>query len=136
MKPPLFPVSIKGVMAIDGRIPLLFNERDEWELPGGRLEAGEQPEAALVRELAEELNVEARVGRVLDSWLYRIAGKGEVLVVTYACSVLRAEGLRFSHEHKALRLVAPTELDGLNLPQGYRRSINCFLATMGGGDPS
>jgi len=135
MKPPLFPVSIKGVMAIDGRIPLLFNERDEWELPGGRLEAGEQPEAALVRELAEELNVEARVGRVLDSWLYRIAGKGEVLVVTYACSVLRAEGLRFSHEHKALRLVAPAQLDSLNLPLGYRRSIECFLATMSGGDP-
>jgi 8-oxo-dGTP pyrophosphatase MutT (NUDIX family) len=136
MRPPLFPVSIKGVMAIDGRIPLLFNERDEWELPGGRLEAGEQPEAALVRELAEELNVEARVDRILDSWLYRIAGKGEVVIVTFACTVLRAEGLRFSTEHKALRLVAPAEIEGLNLPQGYRRSIQSFLATVGGGEPS
>lgn len=136
MSPPRFPVSIKGVMAIDGRIPLLLNERDEWELPGGRLEAGEQPEAALVRELAEELNVQTRVERILDSWLYSIAGKGEVVIVTYACSVLRAEGLRFSHEHKALRLVAPTDLEDLNLPQGYRRSINCFLATMAGGDPN
>ncbi|MDF3075304.1 MAG: hydrolase [Alphaproteobacteria bacterium] len=128
MSAPLFPVSIKGVMAIDGRIPLLFNERDEWELPGGRLEAGEQPEAALVRELAEELNIETRIERILDSWLYRIAGKGEVMIVTYACSVLRADGLRFSPEHQALRLVAPAELEGLNLPSGYRHSIQAFLA--------
>ncbi len=132
MSAPRFPVSIKGVMAIDGRIPLLFNERDEWELPGGRLEAGEQPEAALVRELREELNIETRVQRILDSWLYRIDSHGEVLgevlIVTYACLVLRAEGLRYSHEHKDLRLVVPDELDGLALPAGYRHSIRRFLS--------
>lgn len=128
MSAPRFPVSVKGVMAIGGRIPLLFNERDEWELPGGRLEAGEQPEAALARELKEELNIEARVDRILDSWLYAIAGHGEVVIVTYACTVLRAEGLRFSHEHKDLRLVAPHDLANLALPEGYRRSIRSFLA--------
>lgn len=128
MSAPRFPVSVKGVMAIDGRIPLLFNERDEWELPGGRLEAGEQPEAALVRELKEELNVETRVTRILDSWLYRIAGHGEVVIVTYACIVLRAEAMRFSHEHKDLRLVEPGEIDALALPDGYRHSIRAFLS--------
>ncbi|MGE0153944.1 MAG: NUDIX domain-containing protein [Reyranellaceae bacterium] len=128
MNPPRFPVSVKGVMAIGGRIPLLFNERDEWELPGGRLEAGEQPQAALLRELKEELNIEARVDRILDSWLYRIAGHGEVAIVTYACTVLRADRLRFSHEHRDLRLVEPDELAGLTLPDGYRRSIRAFLA--------
>jgi hypothetical protein len=35
-----YPVSIKGVVFIDGRVVLLQNERDEWELPGGRLEPG------------------------------------------------------------------------------------------------
>jgi 8-oxo-dGTP pyrophosphatase MutT (NUDIX family) len=129
MSAPRFPVSIKGVMVIDGRIPLLFNERDEWELPGGRMEAGEQPDVALVRELAEELNVEARVDRILDSWLYGIAGKGEIVIVTYACTVLRAEGLRFSHEHKDLRLVEPAEVDKLPMPDGYRRSIKAFLSS-------
>ena len=127
MSAPRLPVSIKGVMTIGGRIPLLFNERDEWELPGGRLEAGEQPQIALVRELAEELNVEARVDRILDSWLYAIAGKGEIVIVTYACTVLQAEGLRFSHEHKDLRLVDPRELGDLTMPDGYRRSIQAFL---------
>jgi 8-oxo-dGTP pyrophosphatase MutT (NUDIX family) len=128
MSAPRFPVSIKGVMKIDGRIPLLQNERQEWELPGGRMEAGEQPELALVRELAEELNIEARVERLLDCWLYPIAGKGEVMIVAYACTVLRSEGLRFSHEHKDLLLAKPEDLPGLNLPDGYRRAIRTFLS--------
>jgi 8-oxo-dGTP pyrophosphatase MutT (NUDIX family) len=128
MSAPCFPVSIKGVMTIGGRIPLLLNERQEWELPGGRLESGEQPEQALVRELHEELNIEIRVERILDCWLYAIPGHGEVVIVTYACAVLRSDDLRRSLEHKDLLLARSEELANLTLPKGYRRSIKAFLA--------
>ncbi|MBB4907559.1 NUDIX domain-containing protein [Actinophytocola algeriensis] len=39
-----FPVSIKGVVIHADKVLLLRNDRDEWELPGGRLEIGETPE--------------------------------------------------------------------------------------------
>lgn len=42
-KPPLWSVSVKGVLFIGDEVVLLKNERDEWELPGGRLETGEEP---------------------------------------------------------------------------------------------
>jgi 8-oxo-dGTP pyrophosphatase MutT (NUDIX family) len=128
MSPPRFPVSVKGVVAVDGKFCLLKNERAEWELPGGRLEAGEDPIAACLREIDEELGIEARVTRILDSWLYDIKGAGEVLIVTYACAPLTGVVPRLSHEHKALGLFAPAEIAGLVMPDGYKRSIAAWRA--------
>jgi len=39
-----WPVSAKGVVSSRNGVLLARNDRDEWELPGGRLEAGETPE--------------------------------------------------------------------------------------------
>ncbi|GGM43483.1 hypothetical protein GCM10012275_13070 [Longimycelium tulufanense] len=44
--PRAFPISIKGVVVRDGKVLLLKNEREEWELPGGRIEPGELPKSA------------------------------------------------------------------------------------------
>ena len=61
-----YPVSIKGVLrAPTGDIVLLLNEREEWELPGGRIELGETSTECLVREIAEELNLRVEVGALI-----------------------------------------------------------------------
>jgi 8-oxo-dGTP pyrophosphatase MutT (NUDIX family) len=78
-----FPVSVKGVLLEDDRVVLLLNERDEWELPGGRLERGEHPVACLEREFAEELGAEIVPDGILDCWLYQVLPGKEVLIVTY-----------------------------------------------------
>ena len=52
----MFAVSVKGVFcAPSGEVVLLMNERDEWELPGGRIEIGESSTECLSREIREEL---------------------------------------------------------------------------------
>src|SRR4029077_14964252 len=65
-------ISIKGVLIEDGRIVLLENERGEWELPGGRVEPGEDAAACLVREFAEELGAAIVVGAIVDCWNYEV----------------------------------------------------------------
>lgn len=44
--------------------------KGQWEFPGGKIEAGESPQAALSREIAEELDVEISVGQLIDTIEY------------------------------------------------------------------
>ncbi|WP_405675027.1 NUDIX domain-containing protein [Streptomyces sp. NBC_01511] len=71
--PPTWPVSVKGVaLDLRGRVLPLKNERDEWELPGGRLEATDpNPESTVERELHEEPGWTVKAGPLLDTWIYQ-----------------------------------------------------------------
>jgi mutator protein MutT len=122
-QPPRFPVSIKGVVLVGERVVLLKNEREEWELPGGRLEAGESPPVCVVREIREELAIDVTVAELLDCWLYEVLPGQEVVIVTYGCRYDGDGAVRRSHEHSAVGLFDPADIDGLPMPEGYRRSI-------------
>ena len=62
-----FPVSVKGVAVQGGRVLLLENERNEWELPGGKLELREDPADCVVREIREEAGWKVTAGPFLDA---------------------------------------------------------------------
>ena len=126
-----FPVSIKGVLLEGDRVVLLLNERNEWELPGGRLERGEDPVACLEREFAEELGAEIVADRILDCWLYQVLPGKEVLIVTYAVRRVDRRELHVSREHQKFGVFAVNELQDLAMPEGYRRSIRVCLAQRG-----
>lgn len=118
-----YPVSIKGVLrAPSGEIVLLLNEREEWELPGGRIEPGESSTECLAREIAEELNLQVAVGAPLDTYLLEVVPGKHVFIATYRCTLVSAFEPVLSHEHKRLGLFRPEALPD-NLPAGYRASI-------------
>ncbi|RNL85560.1 NUDIX hydrolase [Halostreptopolyspora alba] len=130
--PPALPISIKGVVAADDHVLVLRNERDEWELPGGKLELDETPEQCLAREIAEETGWPVRVGPILDAWTYHITSVDRhVFIVTYSCYALATPTLVTSPEHKEAALVPVDEVNDLTMPEGYKRSITTGLSLPG-----
>jgi 8-oxo-dGTP pyrophosphatase MutT (NUDIX family)/GNAT superfamily N-acetyltransferase len=127
----LFPVSVKAVLFDANRVVLLENERNQWELPGGRLETGEEPADCLVREVAEELGAEIAVETILDSWVYEVLPAREVLIVTYGVRRTAQHEMRVSGEHRRFALFALGELTDLPMAEGYRRSIRSWAAQCG-----
>lgn len=121
-----FPVSVKGVVSVGRKIPLLKNEREEWELPGGKLEMGESPEECVRREVMEELALDVEVGPLLDAWVYEVVPGGQVLVLTYGCFAENLDGALRSEEHSDMRLFDLKELNRIRLPEGYRRSVEAW----------
>lgn len=118
------PISVKAVISWKGRLALLRNERDEWELPGGKLDLGEEPATCLAREIREELAWDAIVGDPYYSWVYRIFPNRHVFVLTYLATYDGDAAPAYSHEHKELVLVIPDEIDALNMPHDYKVAIH------------
>jgi ADP-ribose pyrophosphatase YjhB (NUDIX family) len=125
---PVWPVSVKAVVLWGDEVVLLRNERQEWELPGGRLEPHERPEDCVVREVEEELGIHAIVEQLIDVWVYDVAREGKVLIITYGCSSPRPELLTRSDEHNDVGVFAVRGLDHIRLPAGYAGSIRAWHA--------
>lgn len=124
-----YPVSVKGVLLHERGVVLVKNRRNEWELPGGKLEPGETLEACVAREIAEELALDVHVGPVVDVWVYAVAPDLNVLVVTYGCEVSAWPATLASPEGNEVGVFPPDALDGLPLPAGYHTAIRRW-ATM------
>src|SRR6266478_2149598 len=71
-KPTTYPTSVKGVLVVEGRVLLVKNSRDEWELPGGHPEEGEEHAQTLAREFMEELSIKISMSAPLDSYLFEV----------------------------------------------------------------
>ena len=104
----------------DGRI--LIAQRPEgkqlaglWDFPGGKVEAGERPEQALIRELHEELGIDVKEAClapfVFTSHAYE---KFHLLMPLYLCR--RWSGTVVAKEHTALAWVKPDKLRDYPMP--------------------
>lgn len=118
--PALSPVAAAAL--IDGAGRVLVQQRPPgrqmgglWEFPGGKLEPGETPEAALVRELAEELGIAVAPGDLVPATFASAPlGDRHLLLLLYVCRTRTGEPQAL--DAVALRWATPDEMRDLPMP--------------------
>jgi 8-oxo-dGTP diphosphatase len=121
--PPVLPTVLVVAVAlidVDGRV--LIAQRPEgkalaglWEFPGGKVEPGERPEAALIRELHEELGIDVNAACLAPFVFASHAYESfHLLMPLYLCR--RWSGVVVKREHAALAWVKPDKLSDYPMP--------------------
>ena len=130
----LFPVVAIALVDTDGR--LLVQQRPAgkpmaglWEFPGGKIEAGEAPEAALIRELKEELDIDVEAACLAPACFASEPLDGRALILLlYICRKWR--GQPRAVEGGELKWVRPVELHGLAMPPADKPLIGLLDALL------
>jgi 8-oxo-dGTP diphosphatase len=97
----------------------------KWELPGGKVDPGEEPEQSLRRELKEELGIEVQIGQYLGSTRFR---GHHLRLQVHLYRVSHIDGTFVLREHEAIRWVEPQRIEDYDLVDSDRKLIRKFRA--------
>ena len=118
--PQLLFIVAAALIDADGRVLVQQRPADKamgglWEFPGGKVEPGETPEAALIRELREELGIETQEACLAPAcFASEPLGGRHMILLLYVCRKWR--GVPRPLEAPALRWLRPVELHNLPMP--------------------
>jgi mutator protein MutT len=115
-----------GLVFRDGKLLITQRKPDShlgglWEFPGGKLECGETFEAALVRELDEELAIDVEVGPLIEEITHDYPEKS-VRLKFFKCAWLRKEP--HPHDVHAFAWITPAELCSYEFPAADARLLD------------
>ncbi len=123
---------VVSIALINNESEILLSKRPEkkhlsgfWEFPGGKVEEGETPEKALIREVKEELNIDINNKCIAPlSFSEFDYNKFQLLLLLYICR--RWDGVPMSMENNKLEWVKPNMLRDYKMPPADDALIYCL----------
>lgn len=100
----------------------------KWEFPGGKIEPGEAAEAALHREICEELGCTVEILRALPRCTHAYE-KFTIEMIPFVARLTPGSPEPYLHEHLAFQWVEPAALTSLDLPAADTPIVAAYLAT-------
>jgi len=112
---------VAAVVERDGRLLVCQRKHSDshplkWEFPGGKVEPGETPEAALQRELEEELAIQAVIGPEIVRYEYRYGERPPFLLIFYRVTAFNGDPVNLVFEQ--IRWEPPSSLPDLDFLEG------------------
>jgi 8-oxo-dGTP pyrophosphatase MutT (NUDIX family) len=123
-----FPISIKGIIIHQNKVLLLKNERNEWDLPGGKIGSDHSAIDCLLREVKEETNLDVNVLNIVGTTIYNVLNWIKVFIVIYECELISPiSDFQISGEHFDGRFFEWEEVTTLKMVEAYKLKIREVL---------
>jgi 8-oxo-dGTP diphosphatase len=130
------PLIVVAAALIDADGRLLVQQRPAgkpmaglWEFPGGKVEAGELPESALIRELREELGIDVEKACLAPACFASEAlGARHMILLVYICR--KWKGMPRAIEAPAIKWVRPLDLHALEMPPADKPLVGLLDAVI------
>lgn len=128
-----FKVAFKAIIRKDNKILVIKRSAKEevfeklWDIPGGRMNFGEIPKDALIREIHEETGLEVNILNPFTIWSFMASEDLQVIGITMLADYVSGE-VKLSEEHTEYKWIAPKEFEKLDANSSLKKEIAKYAA--------
>ena len=123
-------VAIKGILHKDNKVLLLKTTTNKWELPGGRMDFGEDVEQTLCREIKEEIGFEnIEIGELVNFWSFtNVRKETNHHFIIFDFEIFTNEGkIKLSDEHIEYKWAGIDDFEKMDMKEGHKESLRKYF---------
>jgi len=121
-------VSIKGLLCRDNKVLFLKTQTKKWEMPGGRVDYGENIDDTFYREMREEAGFEnVKMGDLINSWSFVNEEINHHFII-FDFEIFTDENkIKLSDEHTDYKWVSVDEFEKMDMREGHKETLRKYF---------